>query len=46
MKYVVGYDKGGKFIILYESNNKRLALLMCEKHRATNKEDVKIKKRA
>lgn len=45
MKYVVGYDKDKTFVVLYETNNVRLALLMAKKYREAGKEDVKTKKR-
>lgn len=46
MKYVVGYDHEGKFIVLYESNNLRAVLLRAKKAKAQRKEEIKIKKRA
>lgn len=46
MMYVVGYERDDKFIILYKSNNSRLALLMCKKYNTTSEKNVKIKKMA
>lgn len=47
MKYIVGYyNEKARFIILYETNNSRLALLIANKYRATRKDDIKVVKRA
>lgn len=45
MKYVVGYDREGKFIVLYECNNLRIAALMAKKFDSQRKEEIKVKRR-
>ena len=45
-KYVIGYEREGKFVILHESDNLRLAMLMANKYKTARKEEIKIKKRA
>lgn len=45
-RYVVGYELEGKFAILYESDNLRLAMVIAKKYREARKEEIKIKKRA
>lgn len=45
-KYVVGYEREGKFAVLYESDNLRLAMVIAKKYREARKEEIKIKKRA
>ena len=44
MKYVVGYSHEGKFVVLYESENVRMAMLIANKYKATSTEEIKIKK--
>lgn len=44
-KYVLGYEKEGKFVILYESNNKRVILLMVKKYMTTKGDEIRIRKR-
>lgn len=45
MRYVVGYDKEGKFVVLCETNNLRIALLKAKKASVKRTEEIKIKKR-
>lgn len=46
MKYMVGYEKEGKFVILFEGNNLRIARIMAQKFSELRKEIIKLKKRA
>lgn len=45
-KYVVGYDWQGKFVILFDTNCLKTAMLIADKYQASRKEKIKVKKRA
>lgn len=44
-KYVVGYERDGKFVVLYEYESVYVALSMVKALKAKGKGNVKIKKR-
>lgn len=45
-KYVVGYELRDKFVVLFDTNCLKTAMLIAEKYRVSRKEKIKVKKRA
>lgn len=45
MKYVVGYMRDGKFVILFQGNNFKIARVMANKFRSQKQEQIEIRRR-